>query len=222
VSTQTICVARRRFGLDLAVDVRVRLRWLLPRDLPAVLEIEAKSFAFPWSEDDFMRCLRHAACVCMVAECGDRVAGFLVYELKKDRIRIFNLAVAPSYRRCGVATQMIKNLTDKPSLQSRRWVSLGVRETNLAAQLFLRARGFRAVSILRQFYTETSEDAYLMRFRYPSPTRGKSLPNNAEAPRRGRWEDLWQSVLRLFRRHDTGVQPAYRGATGQGAVEAAV
>jgi ribosomal-protein-alanine N-acetyltransferase len=207
VSTQTICVARRRFGLDLASDVRVHLRWLLPRDLPAVLEIEAKSFAFPWSEDDFMRCLRHAACVCMVAECGDRVAGFLVYELKKDRIRIFNLAVAPSYRRCGVATQMIKNLTEKPSLQSRRWVSLVVRETNLAAQLFLRARGFRAVSILRQFYTETSEDAYLMRFRYKSQSRSYTPRGNSASPHTSRWETFLRSLARVFRRHDTAAQP---------------
>jgi hypothetical protein len=32
----------------------------------------------------------------------------------------------------------------------------------VAAQLFLRAHGFRAVSILRRFIAATSEDAYLM------------------------------------------------------------
>ena len=40
-----------------------------------------------------------------------------------------------------------------------------VRETNLPAQLFFRSLGFRAVSIVSDFYEDTREDAYLMQFR---------------------------------------------------------
>jgi [ribosomal protein S18]-alanine N-acetyltransferase len=43
---------------------------------------------------------------------------------------------------------------------------LEVRETNLAAQLFFRENDFRAVSVLRSFYADTPEDAYLMQYRY--------------------------------------------------------
>jgi ribosomal-protein-alanine N-acetyltransferase len=43
---------------------------------------------------------------------------------------------------------------------------LEVRETNLAAQLFFRSAGFRAVSVLRAFYEDSPEDAYLMQYRY--------------------------------------------------------
>jgi ribosomal-protein-alanine N-acetyltransferase len=39
-----------------------------------------------------------------------------------------------------------------------------VRETNLPAQLFFRAAGFRAVTVLRDFYRDSDEDAYLMQF----------------------------------------------------------
>jgi ribosomal-protein-alanine N-acetyltransferase len=199
MATPTICVARRRFGLNLASDFRIHLRWLLPRDLPDVLDIEAKSFAFPWNEEDFMRCLRHDHCVCVVAESDEQVVGFMVYELNRTQARIFNLTVAPCYRRHGVATRMLKNLIDKPSFQRRRWISLVVRETNLAAQLFFRAHGFRAVSILRQFYTEKSEDAYLMRYRYSSRSKAKAAPGDSEAPRATRWETFVRSFLRVFR-----------------------
>ena len=41
-----------------------------------------------------------------------------------------------------------------------------MRETNLAAQLFFRSSGFRAVSVLREFYEDTPEDAYLMQYRF--------------------------------------------------------
>jgi ribosomal-protein-alanine N-acetyltransferase len=43
---------------------------------------------------------------------------------------------------------------------------LEIRETNLSAQLFFRDAGFRAISVLRSFYDDTPEDAYLMQFRY--------------------------------------------------------
>jgi ribosomal-protein-alanine N-acetyltransferase len=43
---------------------------------------------------------------------------------------------------------------------------LEVRETNLAAQLFFKSMGFKAITVLHEFYEDTPEDAYLMQFRY--------------------------------------------------------
>ena len=45
-------------------------------------------------------------------------------------------------------------------------MSLEVRETNLPAQIFFRESGFRAVSVLRDYYQDTTEDAYVMQYRY--------------------------------------------------------
>ena len=53
--------------------LRVHIRWMIRRDMPEVLDIERDSFEFPWSEEDFMRCLRQRNCIGMVAERGDRV-----------------------------------------------------------------------------------------------------------------------------------------------------
>jgi len=36
-----------------------------------------------------------------------------------------------------------------------------VRERNLSAQLFFRAQGFRAVRVLRSYYEDSGEDAFL-------------------------------------------------------------
>lgn len=43
-----------------------------------------------------------------------------------------------------------------------------IRETNLAGQLFLRSQGFRAVSVLRDYYDDITEDAYVMLYRVNS------------------------------------------------------
>jgi [ribosomal protein S18]-alanine N-acetyltransferase len=151
---------------DQKQDVRVHIRWMIRRDMAEVLAIENQCFEFPWSEEDFVNCLRQRNCIGMVAEQDDRVVGFMVYELHKTRIHVLNFVVARECQRQGVGSQMIAKLAAKLSNQRRSRIVLEVRETNLAAQLFFRASGFRAVSVLRGYYADTPEDAYIMQFRY--------------------------------------------------------
>ncbi len=146
--------------------VKVHIRWMIRRDMPASLAIEADSFEFPWCENDFLRCLRQRNCIGMVAEHNERIVGFMIYELHKTRLHILNFAVNSRYRRFGVGGQMITKLIGKLSTQRRNRILLEIRETNLAAQLFFRSCGFRAVSVLRNFYEDTPEDAYLMQYRF--------------------------------------------------------
>ncbi len=61
---------------------------------------------------------------------------------------------------------MIDKLVSKLSFERRNRIMLEVRETNLDAQLFFKQLGFRAISVLRDFYEDTTEDAYLMQYRY--------------------------------------------------------
>ena len=147
-------------------DVCVHIRWMIRRDMPEVLDIENRSFEFSWTEEDFIRCLRQRNCIGMVAEHDERVVGFMIYELHKNRLHILNFAVHSDFRRRGVATGMIRKLVGKLSPQRRNRILLEIRETNLAAQLFFREAGFRAISVLREFYEDTPEDAYLMQYRY--------------------------------------------------------
>jgi [ribosomal protein S18]-alanine N-acetyltransferase len=146
--------------------LRPHIRWMIRRDMAEVLDIEREGFEFPWCEDDFIRCLRQRNCIGMVAEHDDRVVGFMIYELHKTRLHLMNFAVARSIRRRGAGMQMLGKLIAKLSSQRRTRILLEVRETNLPAQLFFRRLGFRAVSVLRDFYDDTTEDAYLMQYRY--------------------------------------------------------
>ena len=147
-------------------EVRVHIRWMIRRDMSEVLDIESQGFEFPWLEDDFIRSLRQRNCIGMVAEYEDHVVGFMIYELHQNRIHVLNFAVADDYRHCGIGSQMIAKLSAKLSTQRRTRIILEVRETNLAAQLFFRENGFRAVSVLRGYYADSPEDAYIMQYRY--------------------------------------------------------
>jgi ribosomal-protein-alanine N-acetyltransferase len=102
----------------------------------------------------------------MVAEHNERVVGFMIYELHRNRLHVLNFAVHPDYRRRGIGAQMMNKLVAKLSPQRRTRIQLEVRETNLPAQLFFKNLGFRAISLLRDFYEDSPEDAYLMQFRF--------------------------------------------------------
>lgn len=159
-------------------NLRVHIRWMIRRDMLEVLEIENSCFEFPWSEDDFIRCLRQRNCIGMVADCDDKVVGFMIYELHKTRLHILNFAVHSEHRRLGVGQRMVDKLSAKLSSGRRSRIVLEVRETNLDAQLFFRKQGFRAVSVLRDFYEDTTEDAYLMQYRHRPTEVETVLPTN--------------------------------------------
>ncbi len=165
-------------SFELTEEIRVHIRWMIRRDLPEVLATEAESFEFPWSEEDFIRCLRQRNCIGMVAEYNEQVVGFMIYELQKTRIHVLNFAVAKRYRRLGVGSQMIAKLIGKLSSQRRNRLLLEVRETNLPAQLFFRSNGFRAVAVIHKFYDDTPEDAYAMQYRYRAEKEAAVEPVN--------------------------------------------
>ena len=144
----------------------VHIRWMIRRDMPSVLAIEGQSFEFPWTEDEFIRCLRQRDCIGMEAERNEEVAGFMIYELHKTRIHILSFAVHSDFRRQTVGTAMVDKLVSKLAYQRRNRIVLEVRETNLPAQLFFRQLGFRATGVLKSFYEDTPEDAFLMQYRH--------------------------------------------------------
>jgi ribosomal-protein-alanine N-acetyltransferase len=102
----------------------------------------------------------------------------MIYELHKTRLHILNFAVHTDYRRRDVGSAMIHKLVSKLSHQRRNRILLEVRETNLEAQLFFRDSGFRAVSVLRDFYDDTTEDAYLMQYVYQPSESEVAMPSD--------------------------------------------
>lgn len=145
----------------------IYIRWMIRNDMPYVLEIENSSFEFPWTEEDFTKVLRERNCIGMVAEYGDLVLGYMIYELRKSKLHVLSLAVHPEYRRRRIGTQMVNKLIEKLSHQRRNRIVLEVRETNMDACLFFHECGFLATSVIQNFYDDTTEDAYKFVYRLP-------------------------------------------------------
>ena len=148
---------------------RTQIRWLIRRDMDEVLGIERGSFQFPWTEEEFLCCLRQRNCIGTVAELDHKIVGFMIYELHRTRIHVLSFAVHPDFRRQSVGSAMITKLVSKLAYQRRNRIVLEVRETNLSAQLFFRSLGFRATGVLRNFYEDSTEDAFMMQLQSITP-----------------------------------------------------
>lgn len=132
--------------------------------MPEVLRIENEGYgAMAWKEEQFLQCLRQRNCIGMVAELGEEVAGFMIYELHKDSVVVVNLAVKSSLRRRSIGRQMMNKLKSKLSSHRRTRLEFTVRESNLGAQCFLRNSGLKArLPILKGHFQDTGEDGYRM------------------------------------------------------------
>lgn len=139
----------------------INVRWMIRRDLPEVIEIDKRSYLRPWDEEDFLRELRHRNTIGMVAEEGDWVSGFMIYELKNGRLDVLRLAVADDRRNQGIGAALIGKLKGKLSPNRRRMIRFDIPEldASIPACRFLVSHGFLSCLI-----RDASEDVY--RFDY--------------------------------------------------------
>ena len=133
--------------------------------MPRILQIERESYACPWDEDRFNECLGRRNCIAVVAERGEDLVGYMIYELHKTKLQMLRLAVHPDFRCLGVGTRMVDRLKNKLSRDRRPHVLAHVDERNVQAQLFLRGMGFKAIQIVRPSWDQESNgDAYVMQY----------------------------------------------------------
>jgi ribosomal-protein-alanine N-acetyltransferase len=139
---------------------------MIRRDMPEVLAIEAKSFEFPWSEDDFARVLKRANNKALVVQCDGRVVAYIVYAIERHGhyIQILTQAVDADYRRYYVGWWLVDKLRETCESLGIGQIIAKVRETNLAAQLFFKSCGFTATGTIQNDYEETDEDAIVFRY----------------------------------------------------------
>jgi len=144
-------------------------------DMPSILEIEETSFEYPWGNKEFGRVfktnyktpkLQIKRIFGITAECKEEISGYVVYEVFRRKLQILNIAVHPKFRKLGCCTSLVNHLKSLiESYQYCKTITMEVRETNLDAQLAFRKLGFKATSILKCFFEEQEEDAYLMQYK---------------------------------------------------------
>lgn len=143
----------------MAHTTKFKVRWLIRRDLPFVLDIERQSEENPWCEDAFLTALRTRNIIGMVVEDEqETMLGFMIYELQTCQLGVLKMVTLPG--RTDALVAMVDRLKDKLSQQRRNRLKMLVPEYDLAMQMQLKELGFRATGILKNQFE--SADGYEM------------------------------------------------------------
>lgn len=147
-----------------AAALQVGMRCMIRKDLAPVAAIDRASFLLPWTETDFLTVQRQSHCHGMVVSYRRRVIGYWLMRLCPREVNVLHFCVSPEYRRMGVGRQMVDTLKDCLAPNGRTRIIMEIRESNTSAHHFFHSQGFRAVTVLREHYSDTGEDAYVFEY----------------------------------------------------------
>lgn len=141
----------------------VVLREMQVTDVPEVYLIEQRCYSVPWSELTFRGLLQRGDAESLVAEVAGRVAGYAVFWQVLDQGELGNVAVAPEWRRRGLARRLVARVMERAAARGVRELFLEVRPSNSGARQLYESFGFTRVGQRRNYYQEPVEDAVVMR-----------------------------------------------------------
>ena len=132
-------------------------------DVPAMARIERDSFDSPWSAEEITKDVTAGGNVYVaVAECGGERAGYGEIRTVAGEAQVYNIAIAPEYRREGIGEALLRHLIGKAEDDGCVLVTLEVRSSNEAAMSLYTKLGFREVGRRKGYYAKGGEDAVLM------------------------------------------------------------
>lgn len=125
----------------------VSTRWIIRRDLPEVVAVEAATFVNPMSETDLRVALSPVDIIGFVAECCDSILGHVIYQIKTRHLIVHRFAVAPSVRRKRVGTKLLLRVVHHMYRTQRNHIIIPTHDSALTAHLFLQSLGFTAIAV---------------------------------------------------------------------------
>lgn len=132
--------------------------------LDAVLAVEQRSYAHPWTRGNFTDTL-FSDYQAQVLAAGDEVLGYFVAMKGVDEVHLLNITVAPEYQGQGWAQVMLDALTLWSRGQAAQWLWLEVRVGNARAMKVYQSHGYRRVGLRKAYYPNGQaprEDAVVM------------------------------------------------------------
>jgi ribosomal-protein-alanine N-acetyltransferase len=154
---------------DSTPPVRLAPRWSIERllsadEIDAVLAVEEASFTNPWTREMYLAELENpqVSYVYVARDEERRIVGYCAFWRVGDELHINNLAVAPSYRRSGIASALLRRVLQEGRLLGAHRAMLEVRRSNTVALRMYEQFGFVVRGVRPAYYSQPVEDALVL------------------------------------------------------------
>jgi [ribosomal protein S18]-alanine N-acetyltransferase len=132
--------------------------------LNAVLAVELRAYAHPWSRGNFVDALAsgHQAQLLMA---DDVLLGYFIAMKGVDEVHLLNITIAPEHQGQGWAWVCLDALALWARGQAAQWLWLEVRVSNVRAMKVYAAHGYKRVGLRKNYYPAAGgqrEDAIVM------------------------------------------------------------
>lgn len=138
---------------------------IMPDDIPQLLAIERCVYHgnLLWTKDIFLSELNQSQPHLYVkVQFNRQIIAFIGARFCLGDAHIANLAVLPAYQKQGIASLLLRQVEKWARFYGCQYLSLEVRQSNLAAQRLYRAYGFHSQRVLEHYYFDNDENGVYM------------------------------------------------------------
>ena len=140
---------------------------LSPVDIDPILDIEGRSFGWPWGRMSFAGEADSPGAGSWVVRMpgptgAEQVVAYIFFRLIADEVHIFRIAVAPEWRRRGIGARLVAECLASAIRRGARLAVLEVRPSSTEALALYRKFGFRVVATRPGYYSDSGEDALIL------------------------------------------------------------
>lgn len=140
----------------------MRIEKMTAAHLDDVCALENACFVHPWSRQSLEDSLNDRQSIFLVATENGSVIGYIGMSFVLDEGYIYNVAVDEKHRGRGVGSALIQTLVTHCKKENFAFLTLEVRESNVAARSLYSNFGFIKVGERKNYYTSPDENAVLM------------------------------------------------------------
>lgn len=146
-----------------SADQALRVRAMDRDDLEAVVLVETRSYAFPWSRGNFADCLS-AGHLCLVGLLDGVIVAHAIATVAVGEAHLLNLCVLRDQQGHGFGRTLLHLTLEKMQARGAQKVFLEVRPSNFAAAGLYESVGFREIGVRKNYYPSTigHEDARVL------------------------------------------------------------
>lgn len=130
---------------------RITFREMTLADLDAVLQIEARAYAFPWSRGIFSDCLQ-AGHNCSVICLDTTIVGHAVLSAAAGEAHLLNVCIKRDLQGSGLGRRFVLDILKRAKVLGAAVLFLEVRSNNHVALALYESLGFAEINVRRDYY----------------------------------------------------------------------